>query len=73
MAKGHPSVPADVVEGVGKGASLEPQSLYAEQLAKRLGTATSPALPPAPKTVEEILADHERRIALLEKRGEQDA
>lgn len=73
VAKGHPSVPADVVEGVGKGASLEPQSLYAAQLAKRLGTATSPALPPAPKTVEEILADHERRIALLEKRGEQDA
>ncbi|MCU0793309.1 MAG: InlB B-repeat-containing protein, partial [Opitutaceae bacterium] len=35
------TAPADIVEGVGQGASLQPQSLYADQLARRLQPAVT--------------------------------
>jgi hypothetical protein len=40
--------PEDFVEGIGRGATLVPQSLYADQLARRLANRTTVSIPLPP-------------------------
>ncbi len=58
------SAPVDIVEGIGQGATLQPQSLYLDQLARRLGDDSGvdpePVEPLIPLKVASVTAsDHQ--------------